>query len=484
MASIKRNFFYSSILTVSNYIFPLLIFPYVSRVLGVTNIGICSFIDGIINYFILFSMMGMSVVGIRAVARVKNNESQIAKTFSSLFVLNAVTTLAALVILIIVIFTVPQLYEHRDLMFVGVIKLVSNFLLVEWLYTGLEKFKFITNRTIIVKILYVICIFLFVKKQDDYYIYYVLTTLMVTVNALMNCWFGRKFFKIDKDSFNFRAYSRSFFVLGIYAILTSMYISFNVIFLGFSAGNTEVGYYSTASKLYTILLALYTAFTNVMVPRMSFLLSEGKIDEFKSMITKSQDALFSFAIPLCIISIFFAPEMIQIIAGEGYEGAIIPMRIIMPLMIIIGYEQILVLQILTPLHKDKAIFINSAFGACAGIGLNLLLVPLFKSIGSSAVWFISECVVLISSQYFVTKFMNIRFPFKKLGKNLLWACPAVAFCIFLRYSLHYSPFINLSVGGAVVGVYFLFIQLYFLKNDFIISYFYKFTNLLSLKHKD
>lgn len=481
MSSIKKNFLYSSILTVSNYIFPLLVFPYISRVLGVTNVGICGFIDGIINYFILISMMGISVVGIREVARVKDDESKIAKAFSSLFYLNAITTFIALIVLVVAIYTIPQLYEHKELMYVGVIKLISNFLLIEWLYTGLEKFKFITNRTIIVKIFYVLCIFLFVKKSEDYYIYYILTTLMITVNAFMNCWFARRFFKIRNVSFDFKIYRRPVIVLGVYAILTSMYISFNIIFLGFSSGNTEVGYYTTASKLYTILLALYTAFTNVMLPRMSSLLGEGKMNEFKDMIIKSQDILFGFSIPICILAIAFSPEIIQIIAGDGYEGAIIPMRIMMPLMIIIGYEQILVLQILTPLQKDKAIFINSVIGACAGIALNLLLVPLFKSIGSSIVWFVSECVVLASSQYFVHKFIKVNFPYKKLAINLLWSIPAILLCLLLKYNLKFSPFIDLSIAGLIVGSYFMIIQLFFLKNEFFISSFHKALKIINLK---
>lgn len=481
MSSIKKNFFYSSILIVSNYIFPLLVFPYVSRVLGVTNIGICGFVDGIINYFILISMMGISVVGIREVARIKNDEMAIAKTFSSLFSLNAITTMVALILLILATFLVPQLYENKNLMFVGALKLVSNFLLVEWLYTGLERFKFITNRSIIIKILYVGLIFLFIKKPEDYFLYYFLTTIMITINALLNVWFARKYFKWSIFSLDFKNFRKSVMVLGIYALLTSMYISFNVIFLGFSAGNTEVGYYTTASKLYTILLALYTAFTNVLLPRMSFLLAENKMEEFRGMIHKSQDILLGFSIPLSVISIIFAPEIIQLIAGKGYEGAILPMRIIMPLLVIIGYEQILVLQILTPLKKDKAIFINSVFGACTGIALNLLLVPFYKSIGSSVVWFVSECVVLLSSQYFVNKFIKINFPFRKFAVNLAWSIPIIAICLLLKKTVHLSAFIDLSIAGICVGIYVLILQYFILKNEIFLSSFNKILQFVPFK---
>ena len=165
MASIKKNFLYSSILTTANYIFPLLTFPYVTRVLGVEGIGICSFIDSVINYFILFSVLGMSVVGTREIARCKDNTKELNKTFSSLFLFNTFSTSIALLVLIIAIFTIPQLHKHYTLMLIGAVKLLFNYMLIEWLYKGLEEFKFITIRTLLVKVAYVISVYVFVKSK-------------------------------------------------------------------------------------------------------------------------------------------------------------------------------------------------------------------------------------------------------------------------------------------------------------------------------
>ena len=183
---VKKNFIYSSILTVANYIFPLITYPYVSRVLGVTNIGICNFVDSIIHYFILFSMMGVTTLGIREIAGSANNPQKQSLVFSTLWALNAIATAIMLVFLFIVIYTIPELYEYRKLMYVGAMKLVANLFLVEWFFKGTENFKYITNRTIFVKCLYVVAVFLLVKDPDDYPIYYLLLTLMVVVNAAIN----------------------------------------------------------------------------------------------------------------------------------------------------------------------------------------------------------------------------------------------------------------------------------------------------------
>lgn len=468
MSNIKKNFLYSSILTTANYIFPFLTYPYVSRVLGVHNIGICNFVDSIINYFILFSMMGIGATGIREIAKSKNNPENRNRIFSSLFILNTISTTIALIILIISIYSVPKLYEYKELMYIGALKLVCNYLLIDWLYRGLEEFKYVTIRTIIVKCIYVGAVFIFIHKANDYKTYYLISCLMITFNALFNGTYARKFVRLSFSNITLKPYIHPFITLGIYFILTSMYTSFNVAFLGFVSNETEVGYYTTATKLYSILLAIFTAFTGVLLPRMSSLVAENKINEFKLLLQKSINIIFTFSIPTIILSTIMAPEIIKIIAGEGYEGAIIPMRIVMPLMLIIGYEQILVIQTLMPLKKDKSILFNSICGAITGICLNLILVNPYKSIGSSIVWVTSELVVLMFSQHFVKKYIQSSFPIIKLIKNILWHLPLVG----IIYALHISnlnTIMILILGGCITIIYCSIIQIFFIKNKVILQ---------------
>lgn len=467
MASIKKNFLYSSILTTANYIFPFLTYPYISRVLGVHNIGICNFIDSIINYFILFSMMGIGTIGIREIAKCKNNPEERSAVFTNLFVLNTISTTIALIVLIILIYVIPKLYEYKELMYIGALKLVCNYLLIDWLYRGLEDFKYVTIRTIIVKCLYVGAVFIFIHHANDYKTYYLISCLMITFNAIFNGAYARKFVRLSFAKFALKPYIYPFIILGIYCILTSMYTSFNVAYLGFVSNETEVGYYTTATKLYSILLAIFTAFTGVLLPRMSSLVADNKIDEFKLLLQKSINILFTFSIPTIILSTIMAPEIIKIIAGQGYEGAIIPMRIVMPLMLIIGYEQILVIQTLMPLKKDKSILFNSICGAFTGICLNLILVGSYKSIGSSIVWVTSEIVVLILSQYFVKKYIQSPFPVTKLIKNILWHLPLIG-GIYAIHISNLSTVTTLILGGGIAIIYCSIIQICFIKNEIIL----------------
>lgn len=452
---LKKNFLYSSILTTSNYIFPLITYPYVSRILGVTNIGLYNFADSIINYFIMFSVMGIGIIGIREIAGTQENVRNRNKVFSNLFILNTALTLIALAVFIICLFTVPDLYSNRDLMYVGILKLVSNLFLIDWFYKGLEKFKYITNVTLSIKFLYVISVFIFVRESNDYTVYYLLCTLMITLNAIANFTYAFKYVKFDFRALDLRKYMKTNFVLGAYCFLTSMYTSFNVAYLGFVSNNTEVGYYTTGTKLFTIIIALYSAFTGVIQPRMSSLLSENKFDEFISLIRKSIDILMAITIPAVLFTCFFSPEIIRIVSGEGFEGAIVPTRIVMPLIFIIGYEQILVIQVLTPLKKDKQILINSIIGAIVGLIMNIILVGKFASIGSAVVWVMSEIAVLISAQYFVTRYTHVSFPYMKIVKEIAIYIPLVIIYCGIENYIDYNFFINFTVGAIITGLYIL-----------------------------
>lgn len=467
MPSVKKNFIYSALLTTANYIFPLITFPYVSRVLGAEAIGLCGFIDSLINYFVLFSTMGMNILGIREIAQTKNDTKQLSKVFSSLIVLNTITTFVMLVVLVIATLTVPKLYENYDLMIIGGVKLLFQFLLIEWLYKGLESFRYITIRTIVIRVIYVVCILLFINQKADYPIYALLSSLMIVGNSVINIHHSRRIVKLSFKAIDLKRYIKPFFMLGVYNLLTSMYTTFNVSYLGFVSSDLEVGYYVTATKLYGIVFSIYTAFSGVMLPRMSTLLSDGDMLAFKSYIDRSFSFLLFLAVPLSIFSVFNAPGIILLISGAGYEGAILPMQIIMPMMIIIGFELVLIEQILMPLQKDRAVLFNSVVGAVVGVLLNVLLVPSMGSIGSAIVKNTCETVVFFLALYEVHKYASMGLPLRKFFLYLSTYLPLIIIEFFI-IKLPYNAISIMFISVVICGVYFIVANSYIIK-DFNLS---------------
>jgi len=468
MASIKKNFIYSGILTSANYIFPLIVYPYVSRVLGVTRIGACNFVDSIVQYFILLSMFGITSIGVREIAKAKNDKDRLNQVYNSIFGTNALFTIISVVLLIVVIFSVQDLYEYRKLLYVGVLKVVSNFFLIDWLFRGLEEFKYITIRTLLVKCLYVIAVFLFIKEETDYTTYYLLTVMMITVNSILNHRYSRNFVKVSFRNIKCGTFIYPIIIMGVYSVMTSMYTTFNTAYLGFVAGDKEVGYYTTAHTLYGALLALFGAFTNVMLPRMSSLVSEGNIERFKYLLSKSSNILFSYSIPFVLLFIVYAPEIINLYAGKGFEGAILPMQISMPLMIVIGYEQIIITQGLLPLDKNKAVLVNAIIGAFVGVVLSLIIVGKLKSVGSTLVWTVSELCVLISASVFIKKYLNYRFPLVLLLKELMSYFPLLIVLIY-THNIFNSHIMDVLSGGIITVTYTFVIQRFILKQKELVD---------------
>ena len=275
--SLQKNFIYSSILTTSTYVVSLVTYPYLSRTLGLSNIGIVNFIDNLVNYFVFFSMMGIMTVGVREIAATKNNSARLSKTFTSLLSLTGVSTLLAIIILWVAMYIIPTLFPYRDLLYIGLLKLIFNLFLMEWFFTGMEDFKYITKRTLLIRLLFVISVFVFIKEPSDYKILFLLMVSMVIANALINIIYCRRFVNFSIREIDFRSYYKPFLIMGIYLLLTNVYTSLNVVWLGFVTDTDQVGYYTTATKLYTIIMAILTSFSNILFPRVSNLLSEGRV---------------------------------------------------------------------------------------------------------------------------------------------------------------------------------------------------------------
>lgn len=426
--SLKKNFIYSSILTVSNYLFPLIVYPYISRTLGLSNIGIVNFVDNLVNYFVLISMMGIATVGVREIAAVHNNQNKLSQTFMALLMLTVISTLIAIGALLTVMYTVPTLFPYRDLLYVGIVKLVFNLFLMEWFFMGLEEFKYITTRSILVKCVYVLSVFIFIKEATDYKLYYVLTVSFVVFNAIINLFYSRHFIHYSLRNIHMRPFFKPFIIMGVYSLMTNAYIMLNPVWLGFVTNTDEVGYFTTATRLHTIISAVLLSFANILFPRVSNLLAEGKQKEFWEKINIAFDAIFLFAFPTVVYMLVAGPDLLHLVVGDGFEGSYLPLRIITPLALVIGIEQILVIQILMATHQDSTVLQNSIIGVITALLFNILLTASLGAVGSAIVWLIVELVVMTLSIIAIYRKFNYILPHKRI----------------LAYCVSYTPLLLIS----------------------------------------
>jgi len=466
MASIRKNFGYNLALTLCNYLFPLVTYPYVSRVLGVERIGICNFVDGIVNYFILFCALGIASYGIRELAKCREDYDKRNYVFSNLIALNSITTIIALVALVSATLWIPSLQSYREFLWLGVLKLVCNMFLIEWFFQGIQEFKYITIRSVIVKLLFIACLFIFVHTKEDVIIYYGLTVGSKVLSAIINWSYSTKYRKLSFRHLNLRLFVAPILAFGYYRILTSMYTTFNIVFLGFSSGDVEVGYFTTATKLYGILLSVFTAFTTVMVPKVSELLASGEKERLQIIANKTFSVLSIVALPIIIVSLFCTEDIILLLSGPGYEGAYTPFRIVIFMLLIIGIEQIIIQQFLMASQSNISIVKISSIGAVVGITLNSLITPTFGAIGSAISWSLSELVVMFTGIYLVKKMLGIYLNGQMLVTNMLWSLLYVVPLSLVKY-FDFGIWMNLILSGIVFVLLFLLINLKFNKNEVV-----------------
>lgn len=470
MPSIKKNFLYNLILTLSTYVFGLVVFPYVSRVLGVDNIGKVNFADQTIKYIMLFAAMGVATVGVREIAACGDDRVKRSEVFSNILCFISLLSALSLVVLFVLVYSVPRFADIQSLLVMGPFYIIGTTLLIEWFYQGLENFRFVAIRTIIVKVLYVAAVFLFVKTKEDYRIYYFLSVLAICINAAINIFYSRKFVDFSFRGVSLKRYSKPILSLGIYMIMLSFFTTFNVLYLGFVHDDHAVGVYSTSIKIYSILLGVVSAFTMVMMPRMSSLLSGGKKDDFTEKISISFDLVFSVSIPLAVGGVVLAPQIVSILAGPEYGEAVLPMRIIMPNLFIISCAQIWVMQILLPMKRDRLVTISSVCAALVGVALNIVLVGKLSAVGSAIVLVAAElCGDTISFVYAVKNRLLRLPPFRKFARQLAAGFLYAGVCSLCTV-VSSNDFISFSLAFVLCAALFVGLNCVLFKDGFIYGY--------------
>lgn len=450
MPSIRNNFFFKALLTISSYVISFATFPYISRVLGVEGVGLVDFVDNTVNYFLLFATMGVVNLGTREIAMVKRDPKKMSRVFSNILGLNITFTVIVLIIYFGTIALVPRFSQNIELFYIGATKIIATVFLVEWFFTGLENFKYITLRSLLVKLCYVVAVYIFIDDATDYKLYFGLTVGTVVLNAIINILYASRFVKINREALFSMRYLRENVMLGLYGIMTSMYITFNVMYLGLVSNNTQVGYYTTAFKLYMILLGLFSAYTSVTMPRISTMLSEGNSKGLKELINKSFDGIVRFIVPFVISGVILAPQIIRVISGIGFEGSVLPMQIIMPAAFMVGMAQVLSIQILIPMKRDKVLLVASIIGAVVSLAINLLVVPHLEAVGSAIVTLVAESVVTLTYLHYVTRKKLATLPLRSIVTNLLYALPTAAVCLCCSIWVA-NPFLCLALSIVIGG---------------------------------
>ena len=400
--SVQYNFIMNAILTVAGIIFPLITFPYISRVLLVEGSGKVAFATSVVTYFTMFASLGIPTYGVRACAIVRDNKEKLSKTVQELLIISGGTTLLTYIVFGISLFVIPEFAQERTLLLIVGLGIGLNTIGVQWLYNALEQYSYITTCSILFKVIGMILMFLLVKESSDYQIYGGVYVIASFGSYVLNFICLRKFVTFQKTgTYQFKQHLKHIMVFFAMSAGASIYLNLDVVMLRFLQSNEAVGYYNAGIKVKTVLVTCVTSLGTVLLPRLSYYIETADKKAFQLMVGKAFRFVFVAASAVTVYFSIFARESILLLSGEAFLPAVGPMMILMPTVLLIGLSNVTGIQILTPNGREREVMYSIWGGAILDFVLNLIVIPKFSANGAALSTLLAEGMVLLLQCWFL-----------------------------------------------------------------------------------
>lgn len=408
--SIKINFIFNTILKMSSFIFPLITYPYVSRILAPEGLGKVAFATSVASYFSLFASLGIPTYGIKACAKVRDDKVNLSRTVQELLILNTITLLVTYSVFIITINNVDKMHQYKPLLIINSISMILTVFGVEWLYSALEEYVYISVRSFIFKIVSIVMLVLLVKEPSDYIMYSFITVFAAVGSNILNLINIRKYVFIQPVyDYNIRQHLKPMLLLFSVTVAINIYTNLDTTMLGFMTNDFEVGLYNTAIKFKSILVSIVLSLVTVLYPRFSYYYCQKKQLEIDKLLSKTVNIICILSFGLTGFFFINAKECILFLAGADFLGAIPSTAIITLTIPIIALASLISYQILIPTNKEKVVVIATVAGAITDLILNAILIPIYGAKGVAIATLAAEIVGLgIQAYYGKTQLRNLR----------------------------------------------------------------------------
>ena len=441
----NRNYFYNLLLSVVNILFPIITFPYASHIIGPDGIGKVQHAVFFAESFALFAALGIPLYGISAIAR-SDSKSKLSKVFSELILIHSITGLIFSAIYFAIIFSVPFFQGHLSLYATAGLIILLGFTSVDWFYSGLAQFKLIALRSVFIKLVSVILLFVFVKTADDFLNYLCVLIFSLIGNNVISLVLIKKHTRLRIKGIKIRKHLKPvLFVLGS-NIAINMYAIWDTLLLGFLTNDKTVGLYFAAVKLVKFSIPFIISLGASLVPSLTLNLHQNNKDEVQKILTQSFHFVIFLSVPIVIGSFLLAPEFIRVLSGSQFAEATGTMQIVAVLPLLIGLGHFFSLQILVPAGLNKQMFYATLAGVICSVVLNLSLVPFYGATGAGIANITAEFLVTAGFYYYVNKHFSIRINWFLAVKAISCAILFIPI-VFLIRTLTSNSFLVLFTSG-------------------------------------
>lgn len=427
--NIKKNLALNTLYQILNLLVPLITAPYLSRVIGAEGIGIYAYYNSIAYYFILFIMLGLNNYGNRTIARIKSDKELLSINFSNIYALQFIVGIIGIIIYILFVFFCVH-DDNKVIAYINVIYVLSALFDINWLFSGLEKFSLIVMRNTIIKVVSLICIFIYVKDERDLPAYVFILAVCALVSQLSTWPFLRKVIVVKYPTWkNIKIHIVPNIILFIPVIAMSLYKIMDKIMLGILSSKVQVGYYENSEKIINIPQALINSLGIVMLPRISALLSTGENEKTKMYTRDSMQYALWMGIAVTFGLMGISYNFSIVFFGEEFAECGRLISALAPTLLFNVWANVIRTQYLIPLNRDKSYIASVMAGAIVNLIINGLLIKPMGAMGAVIGTVLAELTVTLVQTIYVRNDIEIKTYVKD---NCFFVIPAIIMYYYIQ----------------------------------------------------
>ena len=470
MPSLKINSLLNSISSIMAIIFPLITYPYATRVLQAENLGRVNFASSTISYFSLIAVLGITSYAAREGVQYRSDRKKLNQFCSELFTLNIFTSIVSILLLIICYLLIPKFHEYKILLIIYSMTIIFGTIGLSWLYTLEEDYLYITSKSILIQFISLIILFVVVKDSNDYYKYAAINAFANVGSNIFNILYCRKYIDL-RICLNLKKvfqHLKSCLIFFSSSLASSIYSNIDTTMLGFMCTDYHVGIYSASVKIYVMIKTLLTAITSVTIPRLTYYKTHNMEDIFQQLVSEIFKIMITLLLPVVIGINVVSRELVIILLGPGFEKSEIVLNILAFAVFFAMFATIINGCILLPYKKEKFVLKATITAAVINLIANLIAIPLFQQNGAAVTTIISECVVMIIGWNFARRIVKLE-DVKKVVFTSTIGCIAIIViansCEFLS-----SNVVILLCLKVILSILAYFVLLFFMKNEIVVKY--------------
>ena len=475
--SLKLNATLNIIKQFMNLIFPLITFPYSSRILNPEGIGKVNFALSIVSYFAMFASLGIGKYATREAAKVRDDRFLLSKFAKEILTINFSTTFLSYLLFFIAVFTVPQFSSIKVLLCICSSTILFSTLGVEWIYNAKEEYVYITVRGMVFQVISLILLFVLVHKPEDFMQYAAINVISSVGSNILNFINLRRFIdfklKIKKE---LKKHFKPILILFGATIAISLYNELDKTMIGFLSSEKQVGFYSASTKISKLVISIITAILTVISPRLSNYAEHNK-EKYNELLKTTFNVILMLCLPFFAGLILMAKPLTLLFCGENFLPSVIIMQVMAFIIVDIPLATFIHTQIFIPLRKDVYTFYSVLTGCIINALCNVFLILKFKALGAGIATVIAETSVTIISFIFVRKAGIKLLPLFKNAYQYISATTLMGLAIILLKNFMNNNLLCLFIE-ILTGIIIYFITLLLMKNKIVYSFYISFIGRL------